>query len=160
MLAVEPLADAEAIERILKDPWIAPKITHDGRGAAYIEHPNLDYFGAYAGGKLVGVFMRVRFTAIETEVHAALLREALPHSRELGRLFLDRVFSDEGILRATAHTLGSLKTAVNYCRKLGFVHEGERRNASIQNGRLLPVITLGLLREDHFRNSAVPAHRR
>jgi hypothetical protein len=159
-LAVAPLSDVEAIDRILRDPWIAPKITYDGRDAAYVEHPNLDYFGAYVCGKLVGVFMRVRFTAIEVEVHAALLREALPYSRQLGRLFLDRIFADPGVLRVTAHTIGSLQSAVNYCLKLGFVREGERRNASIQNGRLLPVVTLGLLREDHFRNSAALAQHR
>jgi len=146
--AVRPITDRAKIDAILRDPWIAAKIAVDGQNAGYIDHPNLSYFGAYVDGDLVGVFMRVRFTATETEVHAALLKRALPHSRELGRLFIDEIFNDPRILRITAHIIGSLGSAINYCRKLGFSIEGERRSACVKNGEVLSVVTLGLLRSE------------
>lgn len=154
-LSVRPLRDRAAVDRILADPWIAPKIEQNGRGAEYIDHPLLSYWGAYIDGGLVGVFTLIRFTDIEREVHAALLRKALPHSRELGRLFLDRVFADPQVLRATAHVIGSLTSAVNYCLRLGFQIEGVRRDACVQKTRVLPIVTLGLLRREWLER--VPA---
>lgn len=145
---VGPLTDRGAIDRILTDPWIAAKITRDGREPGFIDHPLVSYYGAWVDGRLVGVFTLIRFTDIEREVHAALLREALPHGRELGRLFLDIAFADPQVLRVTAHVIGSLPSAVNYCLKLGFKREGVRRDACVQNNRVWPVITLGLLRSE------------
>lgn len=151
MLAVAELTDRGAIERIFADPWVADKLRREGRDPGFIEHPLVSYFGAYIGDELVGVFTHIQFTRIEVEVHAALLPEALPHSRELGTLFLDSVFADPEVTRATAHIIGSLKSAVNYCLKLGFQIEGVRRDAVVQDRRLWPVVTLGLLRGEWFR---------
>jgi hypothetical protein len=148
VLSVRPLSDREAIERILSDPWIKPKITRDGREPSFIDHPLVRYFGAYVGEQLVGVFVHIQFTAIEVEVHVALLKEALPHSRKLAALFIDQVFTDPNVTRATAHAIGSLTSAVNFGKKLGFRLEGVRRDACVQNNRLLPVITLGMLRSE------------
>lgn len=147
-LRVEQTGSRMVIDAILADEWIAPKIEQNGQGAGYIDHPLVDYFGAWIDGRWAGVFTRIHFTDIESEVHAALLREALPYSRELGALFLDIVFAEPQVERATAHVIGSLTTAVNYCLKLGFQIEGVRRNACLQKSRLLPVITLGLLRNE------------
>jgi hypothetical protein len=148
VLDVCPLTDRAAIERILADPWIRPKITRDGRDPGFIDHPLVSYFGAFVGGELIGLFIHIRFTEIETEVHVALKRKALPHCRKLAALFIDHVFADPKVTRATAHAIGSLKSAVNFGKRLGFQVEGERRDACIQNNRLLPVITLGLLRSE------------
>jgi hypothetical protein len=150
-LSIARIENRAAIERILRDPWIKPKITRDGREPGFIDHPLVSYFGAYVDGRLLGVFVHIQFTEIEVEVHVALLREALPHSRKLAALFMDEVFADPKVTRATAHAIGSLKSAVNFGKKLGFQYEGERRDACIQNNRLLPVITLGLLRSDWRR---------
>jgi hypothetical protein len=150
-LSVSPLSDRGAIERILHDPWIKPKITRDGQEPGFIDHPLVNYFGAYVDGRLLGVFVHIQFTEIEVEVHVALLREALPHSRKLASLFIDEVFADPKVTRATAHAIGSLKSAVNFGKKIGFALEGVRRDACIQDGQLLSVITLGLLRCEWFR---------
>jgi hypothetical protein len=150
-LSVRHLTNRASIEGILHDPWIKPKITRDGREPGFIDHPLVSYFGAYVDDRLLGVFVHIQFTEIEVEVHVALLREALPHSRKLAGLFLDRVFTDPKVTRATAHAIGSLKSAVNFGKKLGFEVEGIRRDACYQNNRLLPVVTLGLLREDWRR---------
>jgi hypothetical protein len=147
-LSIARLINRAAIEWVLHDPWIKPKITRDGREPGFIDHPLLSYFGAYVDGKLLGLFIHIQFTEIEVEVHVALLKEALPHSRKLAALFIDLVFADPKVERATAHAIGSLKSAVNFGKKLGFTFEGERRNACYQNNRLLPVISLGLLRNE------------
>lgn len=148
---VRPLNDRDEIDRIFADPWIARKISRDGQVPAFIDHPLVSYFGAYVNGELVGCFTHIQFTRIEVEVHAALLKEATRFGRRLGSLFLDQVFADQEVTRVTAHVAGSLPSAVNYCLKLGFRHEGARRDACVQKNRLWPVITLGLLRSEWRR---------
>lgn len=157
MIAVRPLRDPAAVDRILQDPWIAPKLRHGDREPGYIDHPLLDYFGAYVGGDFVGVFTAIDFSSWEVEVHAALLRRALPHSRALGRMFLDQLFRRPELQRVTAHVLGDLLTAANYCRRLGFVDEGARRNAVVKEGRVLPVLTLGMTRSDWAGSERCPS---
>lgn len=150
-MRVALLTDRWAIERIFADPWIARKLEGAGLGTDFIDHPLISYYGAYVDQRLVGVFTHAQITAIEVEVHAALLEEATRHGRTLGALFLDKVFADPKVMRATGNIIGSLTSAVNYCHKLGFKIEGKRRDAVIQDGMLLPIIILGLLREEWFR---------
>jgi RimJ/RimL family protein N-acetyltransferase len=81
-------------------------------------------------------------------VHAGLKRRALPWSRQLAGLFLDRVFEPPQVLRATAYVMGDLPSAANFCRRVGFTDEGVRRNAIVKGGRILDCIVLGLLRSE------------
>lgn len=148
MLTLQTLTDPDAVNRILSDPWIAPKLAQDGREPGYVNHPLVSYHGAYIDGTLVGLFIAVQFTRWEVEVHAALLRPALPHARDLGRLFLAQVFRDSGVMRVTAYVLGTLPSAANYCRKLGLVDEGVRRSATMVGGKATDVLVLGLVRSE------------
>ncbi len=146
MLSVAPIHDRAAINAVLSYPWIRAKIAQDGREPGYIDHPLVSYHGAYIDGALVGVFIAVQFTRWEVEVHAALLRPAIRHGRDLGRMFLTFVFADPEVLRATAYVLGTLPSAANYCRRLGFVDEGARRSACMVGGVPTDIVVLGLLR--------------
>lgn len=146
MLRVEPTADATAIDGVLTDPWVATRIRHDAREPGYIDHPALTYHGAYIDSALAGVFMAIRHSPWEVEVHAALLRSATWHGRALGALFLDQLWQDPQLLRITAPVLSTLPSATNYCKRLGFEVEGVRRAAVRVNGRPADVIYLGLLR--------------
>lgn len=148
-LTVQPLSDAAAIDAILADSWVRGKIEQDGREPGYIDHPLVSYHGAYTDGALVGVLIAVQFTRWEVEVHAALLKPAVRHGRDLGRLFLDTVFADPVVMRATAYVLGTLPSAANYCRRLGFADEGVRRSACLVGGAPTDIIVLGLLRDDY-----------
>lgn len=145
-LSVQPLSDQEQINAILSDPWIAAKLVRDDGAAAFVAHPLLSYHGAYVDGRLVGLFIAVRFTRWEVEVHGALLRPAVPHSRALGRLFLHQVFADPDVQRATAYVVATLPSAANWCRRMGFVDEGRRRDACRVNGAPVDVLILGLTR--------------
>jgi hypothetical protein len=146
MLSVQPINDRDAIDAVLSDPWVRTKIAQDGREPAYIDHPLVSYNGAYVDGDLVGVFIAVQFTRWEVEVHAALLRPATCYGRDLGRLFLASVFANPDVMRATAYVLGTLPSAANYCRRLGFVDEGARRSACMVGGEPTDIIALGLVR--------------
>ncbi|WP_380778079.1 GNAT family N-acetyltransferase [Sphingomonas sp. R86520] len=146
MLSVQPIKDSAATNAILCNPWVHAKLAQDGREPGYIDHPLVSYHGAYVDGSLVGVFIAVQFTRWEVEVHAAMLRPAIPHGRALGRLFLDTVFATPDVLRATAYVLGSLPSAANYCRRLGFVDEGVRRSACMVGGVPTDIVVLGLVR--------------
>lgn len=146
MLSVQPIDDAGAIDAILTDPWVASRIRHDDREPGYIDHPAVTYYGAYIGDALVGVFIAIRHSPWEVEAHAALLRFAVVHGRDLGRAFIRQVFTDPDVMRITAPVLSSLPSAANFCRRLGFVNEGVRRDAVKIDGVVADVIYLGLLR--------------
>ncbi len=147
LLELHPLTDQGALAPLFLDPYIA-RVGHDDRPAAPIAHPHVHYLGARVDGELVGAFMLVESGYIEVDVHALLARRALRHSRELGHMCLAHVFGDPCIQRATAYVIEGLTTARNYCLKLGFQHEGFRRSACRQNGRLLGVHILGITRND------------
>lgn len=127
---------------------LADKLRHDGRDPGYITHPLVRYFGAYQHGELVGIFTAVDFTRWEVEVHVAVLPAAIRNARALCRLFLAVVFADPEVMRATAYVLGTLPSAANLCRKLGFVDEGRRRDACRVAGVATDVVVLGMTRRD------------
>lgn len=141
MISLSPLFDARRINGILQDPWVASKLG----GVEYLAHPLVSYLGASLDGRLCGVFITARFSAREIEVHAALLRGALPHAREFGILYLAQAFEDDAVARVTAYVRSSLPSAANYCRKLGFVDEGRRREAADEGD---DVLVLGMTRGD------------
>lgn len=147
MLAVLPLNDRAAIEALYRDPYIA-RVGHDHRAAEYIEHPAVKYLGAWIGKKIVGAFIIIESGFIELDLHALLTRQALPKSRELGRLCIAYAFQNKSIQRVTGYVIEGLEAARNYCLKLGFKDEGMRHDACMQGGRLLGVYTLGLTRKD------------
>jgi hypothetical protein len=157
-LRVESLDDPGAIERILTHAAIDPKLAHDGRAPGHINHPLLAYFGGYVETDLAAVFTAIRFSRWETEVHGAVLPEAIQHGRVLGRLFLDHVFARSEVARATAYVLGTLPSASNWCRKMGFVDEGRRRSACMVDGVPTDVLVLGMLREEWLISCRTQSH--
>ena len=147
LLDVQPLSDQGALAPLFLDPYIA-RVGHDDRPAALIAHPAVRYLGARVDGELVGAFMIVESGFVEVDVHALLSRQALPHSRELGRLCLAHAFTNPDIERVTAYVIYGLNAARNYCLKLGFQYEGMRRCACRKDGQLLDIHILGMTRND------------
>lgn len=147
-LWVAPLTDPDAINAVLEDAWIAPKLRRDDGPAGYVDHPLLTYYGAYVDGQLAGVFTKIAYTRWENEVHIAILRTHIRFARELSQLFLSVIFANPNAMRATAHVCGHLTSAVNFVRKIGFHKEGVRRNAYTINGAAHNIVTLGMTRED------------
>ena len=135
----------DRLQALYADPYIS-RIGHDDRAAAPITHPQVVYLSAWVGERFAGAFMAVCGRR-DFELHALLRRDALPWSRQLGRACLAWAFS-KPIDRVTAWVIGSLREAMNYCRKLGFTLEGVRRNACKQNGKPYDVFMLGLLRAE------------
>lgn len=146
-LTLKPLTDYTAIAALYADPYIA-RVGHDHRAAAPVVHPSASYLGAYVDDVLVGAFLVIESGYIELDIHALLTKQALPHSRRLGRLCLALSFARSDIQRVTAYVMDELKAAANYCRRLGFKDEGMRRNAYMRDGVLHGVHTLGMTRND------------
>lgn len=146
-VCVRPLDDQNAIPGIYRSPEFSV-IAHDYRPVAPVCHPLASYLGAYVGGVLAGVFLLIKFSPPEIEIHALILRRFVTYSRELGRACLDHVFGIPGVMRATAYVLEGLESARNYCLRLGFVQEGFRRDACMKNGRPVGVHVLGVTRQD------------
>lgn len=147
-LGVEPLYDRAAVDSVLRSASIAPKLRHDAREPGFIDHPLVTHWGAWIGEELVGVFIAVRFSQWEVEAHIAILPSGLRSSRALARMFIAQIFGDPLIERITGYVTGTLRSAANFCRRLGFVHEGTRRSACRVNGALTDVRVYGLTRGD------------
>ncbi len=148
MLSVNPIYDPALINAILRDPWIAARLRHDEREPGYIADPNLTYHVAREDGRIAGIFMAIRHTVWEVEVHAALAKWATRYGRDLGRMFLDVLWQEPDLMRVTAPVLSTLPSAANYCRRLGFRDEGVKRAACRIDGAVVNVVMLGMVREE------------
>ena len=136
----------ERLYELYSDPYIT-KIGHDHRPAYPVFDQTATYLSAFVDGKFAGAFLAIKSSFIEYDLHALLKKSHIKQSRDLGRAFLLWAFAHP-IERVTAYIIEGLGSAANYCRKLGFVDEGVRRNACIQNGIKKNVYILGMTRED------------
>ena len=135
------------LSQVYSDPYIVGAIQQDGRPAKPVSHPCAVYLSAFLDDRFLGAFLAIRFSKHEMELHSLLHRDALKHSRELGRQVIEWSF-DHDIQRITAYVIDGLHKAANYCRRLGFVDEGRRRHACMKNGHPTDVLILGLTRQD------------
>jgi hypothetical protein len=150
MLEVSIMKESELHELldIYSDPYIS-KIGHDHRPASIVVHPRVVYLSAKINDKIVGAFLAIRQTATDMHLHSLLKKEALPKSRELGKMCIDWAFSsNKEIQRVTANIIEGLEQAKNYCLKLGFVYEGRLRKAIAKDGKKLDIHILGITREE------------
>ena len=136
------------VNTICSDEYVNAALKTDQRRPGFIAHPCVDYLGAFVDDKLVGVFALVEASDIETDLHAMLMREAIPHSRELGRACIEYALSIPGVRRLTAYVSSARPSVINYCMRLGFIHEGTRREAETRGGFLFDVHVLGMTRAD------------
>ena len=138
---------ADHLKEVYSDPYII-KVGHDGRAAEPVDHPLARYLSAWVGDKFAGAFLVIAFSPFEVELHAFLKKEYLKHSRELGKACIAFAFSHKSVLRVTAFIIEGLEMAKNYCLKLGFKHEGTRRNACMQDGKIKDVYVMGMTRAE------------
>lgn len=146
-LSISSVTNPLALRELYADPYIA-RVGHDHRSAEVLIHPDAHYFAASVDGVMVGAFLLIESGYIEVDVHALLRRQALPHCRDLGRLFLDEVFRMQHVQRVMAQVIEGLESARNYCLRLGFKNEGFKRAACMRSGQLVGVHMLGLTRTD------------
>jgi hypothetical protein len=110
-------------------------------------HPLATYISAWIGDKFAGAFLAVRQSQHDIELHALLLRESVRHSRQFSIHAVDWCFA-QGVNRVTALIVEGLEKTVNMCRKLGFSHEGLRRDSVMGNGRMVGVHMMGVTRAE------------
>lgn len=136
------------VNAICQHPAVRSAVSTDQREPGFINSPLVDYLGAFVDEELVGVFLVIEASDLERDLHALLLPEAIAHSRVLGRACINHVFNSTGVRRVTAYVSSARPSTINYCKRLGFVSEGIRRNAESRNGFLFDVHTLGMTRSD------------
>lgn len=153
-VSVSVVDDQAVINAVLRDPWIADRIRHDGREPGFIASPAVTYYAARVDNRIAGVFVAIQISAWEIEVHAALARWVTPHGRCLGHEFLAELWDQPELMRVTAPVLATLPSAANYCRRLAFKDEGVKRTACKIDGNPVDVIYLGLTRDDWLASEA------
>lgn len=147
MVALDEGITAENLTRLYADKFVA-RVQDDGQEFAPISHPLVTYLSASVDGEFVGAYVVVKFSEFECEAHSFLMKSATEYSRALGELLLDWVFSQPGVLRVTGYVREGIQTAVNHCLKMGFTHEGFRRDALLVNGEPKGIHILGLTRKE------------
>jgi hypothetical protein len=146
MLLVTEGITQDHLNEVYADPYIA-RVGHDHRAFAPVIHPCAVYLSAWADGVFCGAFLAIKNSELDLDLHALLKNSAVMVSRELGRSFLAWAFAMP-ILRVTAHVIQGLDSAKNYCLKLGFKHEGTKRQACMQSGVIKDVYCLGMTRQE------------
>ena len=137
----------EHLKELYSDSYIT-KVGNDSRSAAPISHPLVTYLSAWTNNVFSGAFLIIKYSKFEYELHALLKRSFALESRELGKKCIDWAFSNPSVLRVTAYVTSELKTVINYCKKLGFKHEGIRRDATVKDGTTLDIHILGIIRKE------------
>lgn len=147
-IRIQPIdASSSELARLFADPYIS-QVGHDDRPAAPIDHPAVQYYGAWLENSFMGAFVRIESGFVEIDVHSMLLKKAHRFCRDIGREFLRLMFENQAVHRITAQIIDGFSSAVNYCLNLGFVREGYRRDACRKDGQLVGVHILGLTRKD------------
>lgn len=137
---------SDQLETVYNDPYIQA-IGDDDYLFEPVDHPLVRYYGAMAADVFCGVFMVIRFSRYEVEIHSLLFKRYVHCSRQFGQMIIKRCFEIPEILRLTAWVFADLKTAANYVKKLGFVYEGTKRNAVEKGGKPCDSVLFGLTRE-------------
>lgn len=147
MVRLEDGIGEEHMSELYSDRFIS-RMCDDGMDFAPVIHPLVTYLSAFVDNKFVGAYIVVRFSDYEYEAHSMLMKRATMHSRELGRLLIEWVFSHDQVLRLTGYVREGIDTAVNHCLKMGFKYEGFRRDALMVNGEPKGIHVLGLTRRE------------
>lgn len=138
----------EHLHDVYSDAYIIAKVGHDHRPAAPISHTLVTYLTATVDGAFAGAFMAIQKNACDLEMHALLKRDAVLHSRELGRAAIDWGFAHRDVLRISAPVIEGLESARNYCLRLGMTHEGFMRDVCTQGGIIKGIYLLAITRRD------------
>lgn len=147
MLALTDGITEKHMTELYADKYIQ-RVGYDDRPASPVSHPLASYVSAFVNDMFAGAFLIIRFSRREVEIHSLLYRWALKYSRKLGEMILEMVFATKDVLRVTANVLGNLKSARNFCLKLGFQLEGIKRSVCLIKGKPTDLYILGLLRQD------------
>ena len=106
------------------------------------------YLSAFVDGEFVGIFVARRLDMITAEVHVLLKREGVKHSRVLGRMFREWVFTYIPVVRLVSMVLETSKKALNYDKRMGMSVEGFMKDSALKNGELVGMYIVGLTRAD------------
>lgn len=146
-VAVTEGASTEQLVEVYSDPFVA-RIAHDHRKHYPVFSPAATYLSAWVDGQFAGLYLAIKASEIELDVHVLLKKKATRHSRALGAAFLAWCFSNPMIRRLTGYIPDWIPAARNHSEKMGFKYEGVRRHAHIKDGQPRGLWIMGLLREE------------
>lgn len=141
-------ASWEHTVEMFSDDKVVRAMGYDGYVPSPILHPLVTTLSAWVNGEFAGLFLAIRYSKYEIELHSLLKYQFIKHSRDLGKMVVEWSFSLPDMMRVTAHIMEGQETARNYALKVGFKLEGVRRNACIKNGSPRSVYMLGITKED------------
>lgn len=134
------------INEIYNSEYIISCIGYDSCSPSYINHPLAKYISAWCNELFLGLILCVRYNQYEIEMHSLLKKESIPYSREIGKIIIDKMFSDQEVIRITAPVQGDLKSTMNFLEKIGFVKEGIKKDAIIKKGIITDMYIYGITR--------------
>lgn len=147
MVRLEVGISPENLAKLYSDDFVR-RIADDDMAFEPVFHPLAQYLSAFNGAEFIGAYLVIRFCDTEYEAHTLLLPSSRKYCRELGGKLLAWVFDHPRVLRLTGLVRADLKTAINHCRKMGFTHEGTKRDAVAVNGVPTAVEIYGITRKD------------
>lgn len=136
----------EQLTTLYSDPYIMKAFKIDNKTPEPILHPLVTYYTAFKDKEFMGAFIHIQQSQYDAELHIMLLKKAITHSREFGRMMIEESFKDKDVLRITAPAYGDLHTAMNYAIKLGFNLEGIKKDVALRDGKTINEYIYGITR--------------
>lgn len=145
MIRIELGISPEQIEEVYSHASIQ-KLKHDHAELIYIDHPLVKYYSAFVGDEFVGCYLVAELSPIDFEAHMLLLPNSVPYYRVLTSMMADILFKQTD--RITVIIIEGMKSAMNHITKIGFGHEGIKKEAFQVNGIKKDAHIFGLLKSE------------
>ena len=142
------LSTHDELIKVYNDEYIAKAFQAKNNNFQITQHHLVEYYSIFVNSEFMGIYMVIRFSKNEIEIHSLLFKKAIIHSIDLGKEILKLAFSIEDTERVTALILSDLHKAKNYVKKLGFIYEGTKRNALYREDNLINVDIFGITKEE------------
>lgn len=106
------------------------------------------YIGCFARRAPVGFISLKKITATTIEIHINIQKKYRGYARIFSKQVLGNLFKDPLINRIESNIPIIYPDVIKFVQKLGFVIEGEKREAFLKDGVQHNLVTIGLLRKE------------
>lgn len=114
-------------------------------------YPDCDYIGIFKGEDLIGYWTIFPLTDTTVDIHIHMRQEHRKHNKDVGRDFLDFIFSHKWINKVSAEIASIYPEVIKYTENNGLKIEGLLKEHKTKHGQLVDCYLLGLTRGDYER---------
>lgn len=140
--------DEEEILQVISDPAIVKTISEDN-GSLAVDPMRSCYIACRVDDELAAVWIFDKVGAVEIDVHAHVLPNHRPHSKDIGNsIFKEIIECAPWAKKFTAQIPFKYPNVYKYAKQFGFQDEGVNRQSYQSGGELFDQWRIGALLEE------------